>query len=88
MLHEAVENTTDSNLNSSLALLLLINQEEDLTITSLEENLINEDILISPLNKEISVITPFEEDSTTIPLNEKDNSTTPEYNENKYIFLP
>ncbi|CAB4375922.1 unnamed protein product [Rhizophagus irregularis] len=34
MLHEAVENTTDSNLNSSLALLLLINQEEDLTITS------------------------------------------------------
>ncbi|PKB98719.1 hypothetical protein RhiirA5_430902, partial [Rhizophagus irregularis] len=54
MLHEAVENTTDSNLNSSLALLLLINQEEDLTITSLEENLINEDILISPLNKEIS----------------------------------
>ncbi|CAB4399178.1 unnamed protein product [Rhizophagus irregularis] len=88
MLHEAAENTTDSNLNSSLASLLLINQEEDSTITSLEENLINEDILISLLNKEILVITPFEEDSTTIPLNEKDNSTTPEYNENKYIFLP
>ncbi|GET64913.1 uncharacterized protein LOC114460739 [Rhizophagus irregularis DAOM 181602=DAOM 197198] len=88
MLHEAAENTTDSNLNSGLASLLLINQEEDSTITSLEENPINEDILISPLNEEISVITPFEEDSTTIPLNEKDNSTTPEYNENEYIFLP
>src|SRR6185369_17783297 len=68
MLHEAAENTTDSNLNSGLALLLLINQEEDSTITSLEENPINEDILISPLNEEIlisplneeiSVITPF-----------------------------
>ncbi|GBC19806.2 hypothetical protein GLOIN_2v1786147 [Rhizophagus irregularis DAOM 181602=DAOM 197198] len=88
MLHEAAENTTDSNLNSGLASLLLINQKEDSTITSLEENPINEDILISPLNEEISVITPFEEDSTTIPLNEKDNSTTPEYNENEYIFLP
>ncbi|GET65198.1 hypothetical protein GLOIN_2v1480991 [Rhizophagus irregularis DAOM 181602=DAOM 197198] len=88
MLHEVAENTTDSNLNSGLASLLLINQEEDSTITSLEENPINEDILISPLNEEISVITPFEEDSTTIPLNEKDNSTTPEYNENEYIFLP
>ncbi|CAB5395538.1 unnamed protein product [Rhizophagus irregularis] len=87
MLHEAAENTTDSNLNSGLALLLLINQEEDLTITSLEENLINKDILISLLNEEISVITPFEEDLTTIPLNEKDNSTTPEYNKNEYIFL-
>ncbi|PKC62412.1 hypothetical protein RhiirA1_465162 [Rhizophagus irregularis] len=73
---------------SSLTSLLLINQEEDSTITSLEENLINKDILISPKNEEISVITPFEEDSTTIPLNEKDNSTTPEYNENEYIFLP
>ncbi|CAB4428198.1 unnamed protein product [Rhizophagus irregularis] len=88
MLHEAAENTTDSNLNSGLASLLLINQEEDSTITSLEENPINEDILISTLNEEISVITPFEEDSTTILLNEKDNSTTPEYNENEYIFLP
>ncbi|CAB4433216.1 unnamed protein product [Rhizophagus irregularis] len=88
MLHEAAENTTDSNLNSDLASLLLINQEEDSTITSLEENSINEDILIPPLNEEISVITPLEEDSTTIPLNEKDNSTTPEYNENEYIFLP
>ncbi|CAB4434755.1 unnamed protein product [Rhizophagus irregularis] len=88
MLHEAAENTTDSNLNSGLASLLLINQEENSTITSLEENLINEDILIPPLNEEISVITPLEEDSTTIPLNEKDNSTTPEYNENEYIFLP
>ncbi|CAB5379482.1 unnamed protein product [Rhizophagus irregularis] len=66
MLHEAAENTTDSNLNSGLASLLLINQEKDSTITSLEENPINEDILISPLNEEISVITPFEEDSTTI----------------------
>ncbi|EXX77589.1 uncharacterized protein OCT59_021433 [Rhizophagus irregularis] len=88
MLHEAAENTTDSNLNSSLASLLLINQEEDSTITSLEENLINEDILIFPLNEEILVITPFEEDLTTIPLNEKDNSTTSEYNKNEYIFLP
>ncbi|GBC19847.1 hypothetical protein RIR_jg26951.t1 [Rhizophagus irregularis DAOM 181602=DAOM 197198] len=88
MLHEAAKNTTDSNLNSGLASLLLINQEEDSTITSLEENPINEDILISPLNEEISVITPFEEDLTTIPLNEKDNSTTPEYNKNEYIFLP
>ncbi|GET51492.1 hypothetical protein GLOIN_2v1792112 [Rhizophagus irregularis DAOM 181602=DAOM 197198] len=88
MLHEAAENTTDSNLNSGLASLLLINQEEDSTITSLEENPINEDILIPPLNEEISVITPLEEDLTTIPLNEKDNSTTPEYNENEYIFLP
>ncbi|GET66368.1 uncharacterized protein LOC107327733 [Rhizophagus irregularis DAOM 181602=DAOM 197198] len=34
MLHEAAENTTDSNLNSGLASLLLINQEEDSTITS------------------------------------------------------
>ncbi|PKY28887.1 hypothetical protein RhiirB3_445270, partial [Rhizophagus irregularis] len=88
MLHEAAKNTTDLNLNSSLASLLLINQEEDSTITSLEENLINEDILISLLNKEMLVITPFEEDLTTIPLNEKDNSITPEYNENEYIFLP
>ncbi|EXX68992.1 hypothetical protein RirG_100030 [Rhizophagus irregularis DAOM 197198w] len=88
MLHEAAENTTDSNLNSSLVSLLLINQEENSTITSLEENPINEDILVPPLNEEISVITPLEEDSTTIPLNEKDNSTTPEYNENEYIFLP
>ncbi|CAB4421312.1 unnamed protein product [Rhizophagus irregularis] len=88
MLHEAAENTTDSNLNSGLASLLLINQEEDSTITTLEENPINEDILIPPLNEEISVITPLEEDSTTIPLNEKDNSITPEYNENEYIFLP
>ncbi|RGB42531.1 hypothetical protein C1646_750862 [Rhizophagus diaphanus] len=93
MLHEAVENTTDLNLNSGLASLLLINQEEDLTITSLEENLIinliNEDILIiPPLNEEILVITPLEEDSTIIPLNEKDNSTTPKYNKNEYIFLP
>ncbi|CAB5216352.1 unnamed protein product [Rhizophagus irregularis] len=87
MLHEAAENTTDSNLNSGLASLLLINQEEDSTITSLEENLINEDILVLP-NEEISVITLLEEDSTTIPLNEKDNSTTPEYNKNEYIFLP
>ncbi|EXX57968.1 hypothetical protein RirG_202190 [Rhizophagus irregularis DAOM 197198w] len=71
MLHKAAENTTDSNLNSDLASLLLINQEEDSTITSLEENLINEDILVPPLNEEISVITPLEEDSTTIPLNEK-----------------
>ncbi|GET66366.1 hypothetical protein GLOIN_2v1786147 [Rhizophagus irregularis DAOM 181602=DAOM 197198] len=88
MLHEAAENTTDSNLNSGLASLLLINQEEDSTITSLEENPINEDILVPPLNEEISVITPLEEDSTTIPLNEKDNLTTPEYNKNEYIFLP
>ncbi|CAB5198544.1 unnamed protein product [Rhizophagus irregularis] len=88
MLHEAAKNTTDLNLNSSLASLLLINQEEDSTITSLEENLINEDILISLLNKEMLVITPFEEDLTTISLNEKDNSITPEYNENEYIFLP
>ncbi|GBC17030.1 uncharacterized protein OCT59_026299 [Rhizophagus irregularis] len=87
MLHEAAENTTDSNLNSDLALLLLINKEEDLTITSLEENMINEDILVPP-NEEILVITSLEEDSTTIPLNEKDNSTTPEYNKNEYIFLP
>ncbi|CAB4401782.1 unnamed protein product [Rhizophagus irregularis] len=88
MLHEATENTTDSNFNSGLASLLLINQEEDSTITSLEENLINEDILVPPLNEEISVITPLEEDLTTIPLNEKDNLTTPEYNKNEYIFLP
>ncbi|CAB5379684.1 unnamed protein product [Rhizophagus irregularis] len=87
MLYEAAENITDLNLNSGLASLLLINQEEDLTITSLEENLINEDILVSP-NEEISVITPLEKDSTTIPLNKKDNLTTPEYNENEYIFLP
>ncbi|CAB4424929.1 unnamed protein product [Rhizophagus irregularis] len=88
MLHEAAENTTNSNLNSGLASLLLINQEGDSTIISLEETLINEDILIPPLNEEISVITPLEEDLTTIPLNEKDNSITPEYNENEYIFLP
>ncbi|EXX55258.1 hypothetical protein GLOIN_2v1792112 [Rhizophagus irregularis DAOM 181602=DAOM 197198] len=80
--------TNTSFPGPSLASLLLINQEEDSTITSLEENLINKDILISPLNEEISVITPFEEDLTTISLNEKDNSTTPEYNENEYIFLP
>ncbi|CAB4399164.1 unnamed protein product [Rhizophagus irregularis] len=88
MLHEVAENTTDLNLNSGLASLLLINQEEDSTITSLEENPINEDILVPPLNEEISVITFLEEDSITIPLNEKDNLTIPEYNENKYIFLP
>ncbi|CAB4385796.1 unnamed protein product [Rhizophagus irregularis] len=86
MLHKAAENTTDLNLNSGLASLLLINQEENSTITSLEKNPINEDILVPPLNKKILVITPLEEDSTTIPLNEKDNSTTPEYNENEYIF--
>jgi hypothetical protein len=103
LLHEATENTTDSNLNSGLASLSLINQEEDSTITSLKENLIitslNEEILniiplnekisnILSLNEEISVITPLEEDTTIIPLDEKDNSTTSEYNKNKYIFLP
>ena len=89
MLHEVTENTTDLNLNSGLASLLLINQEEDLTITLLEKNLINEDLLIiPPLNEEILVITSLEEDLTIIPLNEKDNLTTPEYNENEYIFLP
>ncbi|CAB4388848.1 unnamed protein product [Rhizophagus irregularis] len=88
MLHEVAENTTDLNLNSGLASLLLINQEEDSTITSLEENLINEDILVPPLNEEISVITSLKENLTTIPLNEKDNLTIPEYNENEYIFLP